>query len=313
MKLSKVLTIALAVAVAAPAAMATCIPAKQFTAFVNSTTNSPIQLDPASKTAATGMPQFLGLLWQSDDSTINNFAAATTTCRPVPPQVGGWLLAGGPVGPNAIIAGGLNQNNNCTGLSGCPAGSLTVLLEEPSADDSDAFVVIVRVDETAPPNYNFLTLAPNYAEIAFPRARVVTSNRGVSDVVIDWRLPNADANFTGKDAGGTLSADSTINNYILYEADSDAGRDASMWNEVARVAYVSSADGSQTGYSVDCSNEAVDKFYAVGLELAGGAAGVDTQLVGAATQIECDPNLAEPDQRRKPRTIQDNPKNRKSR
>jgi len=315
--LTRVAVVALAVAVAAPAAMATCNPAKPFSGFQSGAVNSPILLDATSATVAAGSGQWRGRIWQSDDSTVNNFAVSTTTCRPANPGAGGgWLfsLPGG--NPIAAIAGVLNGNNNCTGLTGCPSGNLTLLLEEENNDGSDAFLVLLRTNEdvTSPP-FNFLTLAANYAELAFPRPRVTTSNRGLTTVTIDWRLPNADPNFTGRDSGGTLSADSTIVSYDLYEANgTDQGREAANWNLVSQTPYVSAADGADTGYSVDCSNEAVDKVYAVGLTMTGGGGpDVATELVGASTTVECDPTLAEPDQRRKPRTIQSNPKTQKSR
>ena len=316
MKAMKLLLgLALVAIVAVPVVEATCIPAKQFSTFTGAggLTAFPLPADTCFAPLGPGCTTY-GRLWDTVDPTTNNFGGAAglpsgtpiATCSAVSPPTGWWL-----VNPSAQIGAvnGFLNGNGCTGISGCPGlpapgGDLLIVIED-SGSAADSYLTMINVDQVAA-GFDFTVLAAGFPYQKYPRPRVLTSQRGVSEITVDWRYPNVDGNFTGATApnsGTPLQADDRITNYVLYRKTGAAPttRDIASggWVEVDRApAYVSGQDGSKADFVVPCGTTDPE-FYALGFEFQGV---VDSLLVGAWTEMECDPTMAEPRQRIKPRT-----------
>jgi len=96
-------------------------------------------------------------------------------------------------------------------------------------------------------------------------------------------------------AGGVAPTDSVVSEWhlMVHTGQGDPGRLRSLWIKVDTIPYV---DGGTTRFwSVPCHDTVNDEWLAVGIGFNGGDAGiVDSALVGEATVLECDPNVADP-------------------
>ncbi len=172
---------------------------------------------------------------------------------------------------------------------GCVNGQIIVLLTQDNGDGTASFAMARENERAASPQFHM----PNMTFAPIPRPRVVNASRAGAAMVVDVAfdgLPAAGVGFNSR-TGHTAAA--TIANWVLLSSHgaSDSGRPTGAWSEVGRQAY-SDAGATMTGLTVGCADDGGDTFLAVGLDVAGDLVSLH---VGASTALECDPTLADPD------------------
>jgi hypothetical protein len=317
--LSFVAALALIAVVAAPVAEAQCAPARTFASAVNGATKVGFGQVVVNPAGVTPLGDEIGRFWQANNSTLgNNFGG---TC----PSAVWWLNSGG--APPAGVPANSLYLNGLIGGTGCAANTcpdfvsipLTVVVEDWGAPapgiNADAYFVAWQVSPT--PNllrtWNFArtastpgAVATTYPFVRFPHANVTSSNRNGFDVEVTLSYADVAPNFHGATGGNTAAGDigtalpatSTIVSYdLMYHVGlSDPGRSRSLWTPLATVDYPG-AGVPAVFQNVDCPDQVTDAFIAVGITFEGDAGpDVPSTLVGRATAIECNPNLADPQQ-----------------
>lgn len=294
---------ALTVAALAPAALAQCSPARSFASHEIGTGKqgyNQVRLDMASGVHNGG--QQIGTIWQSSNYALSN--NGTGGC-----PAANWFtlnMAGDQAGIAAFIDGGA-----CL-LSGCPGPSLeeslSVVIEEwgaggpPGVGENAYFHAWQTAGTPTDPQryYNFANAFADNATIPyspFPQAFVNSSARNGSNVDLSIGYADVAPNATaiGSGQGMTLPASTIINSWdlVMHVGMSDPGRDRGAWTTMAKIPYVDGAGAADA--TVSCPDTVQDVFVAVGISFDGGAAGdVESNLVGIATRIECDPAIADP-------------------
>jgi hypothetical protein len=264
----------------------------------------------------------IGRFWTSTDSTLgNNFQG---NC----PATSFWRLNDD---ENQLPNGAL-RIDNAMGSADCHANTcpsyedpLTVVIEDfgspPPGIGGDAYFVAWQVSPTpggtAPRTWDFARtgLTPGTTEtvypfVRFPHANVTSSARSGVNIEVTLHYADVAPNFHGATGGpatpgalgASLPATSTIVSYDLMfrYGNSDPGRSRSLWTHIATVPYPGiGVPGVFVSLPCLTSPQQLlqDMFIAVGITFDGGAGpDVPSTLVGRATMIECDPNLAEPQQ-----------------
>lgn len=173
------------------------------------------------------------------------------------------------------------------GTVGCVTGEMILAITQDNGDGTASFAVNQETEKTTGLNF----WQANMTLVPMPRPRVTNSSRSGAQVVVDVAFDGVDSAFTSQ-TGSTAAG--TFTNFVLLSAHgpADPGRDGAAWTEVGRVAY-NGAGASITGLAVDCADDGGDTFLAFGLE-------IDNELipslhVSASTALECDPTLANPD------------------
>jgi hypothetical protein len=313
----------LIVALAAPAAMATCIPAKLAGQdpgggpgtrgyiyfgpyFVPYGESSPYGGYPNVGGWVNDADLHAGKFWQP-----GNRAGANEGTTPIDGWLKGW--------PQSYYKHWIGINLGDGTVVGCPSQNLIYIVEDQIDDDDndtstvgDGFAenarfVIGRAPETPARPYSFDTgIGNGYAQQVaadHPRPKVQTSSKLGNVITATLAYDDPAAGFYG----GAALAPGSITGIRLYQAcGTDPGRAASSWTHVATVPY----DGGSESHivSVDCSTGLVNGGGTAcpndEVLLAGGLAlidGVNSSYVSRATVIECDPNLAEPGRPSRPR------------
>jgi hypothetical protein len=253
----------------------------------------------------------IGRFWEAGNSNnANNFAGNCPSTNVADPASSWWTtnMAGDHGIEGAIGAG------SCV-ASSCPTGDtdeMIMLVEDydangPPGVGGTAYFVAWRVDPTFPDNR-----AWNYARVndlvsavraydQYPGVDVLSSSRapGVVNTNLAFAADAADdpeggaGAVDGKNAAGDIADGTTIVSWDLcsFHGAGDPGRDRAAW-ACQPVGY----PGGTIPYTVDCPDDGGDTYLAIGATFAGGTGGdVASALVGRATQIECDPNIADPD------------------
>jgi len=304
MKALKILVVITAVVVIAgltTQAWAACAPARVFRSVGAPVTNN-IKIS-AVGSAQSG-PNVIGRFWDSDDmNNSNNGLAGPNFGSLCPPSV--WWLA---AGVNWKIDG--QQGGTGCGAAGCPATNMTVLVEDydeagaPGVDGS-AFYMGWMVESTPASarwwDYGLVdgaTAAATIPMLEFPNLIVTGSSRAGQSITVNYQnLDQTNNNHTWQASVGDVypTAD-VIREWQLVKATgtSDPGRARALgWVTVQSTAYV--PGGAPAVFNVPCSSIATDEYLAVGIGFEGGTGVIDSALVGSAIQIECDPNIAQPD------------------
>jgi len=301
--LSCVAAIALVAVVAAPLANATCATPTQFSSAGFGTVKQGFSQVFVSPAGVTPLGDEIGRFWQANDSNgSNNFAG---TC---PATL--WWQTG---------ASGLQVNGDAgaCAILGCPApNALNVLVEDwgtPAPGiGGDAKFVLWQANNTPSLTrpYDLGRTAATgtvFPFVPFPTAHVASSGRNGMNIEVTINYADVAPNFHG--VSGTCSgstpatctnnpvlADDAIVSYELMVATgmADPGRLRTGWTQVASIPYPG-AGVPGVFQSVACPDTLNDAFIAVGMTFEGGAGpDVTSTLVGAATRLECDPQLADP-------------------
>ena len=185
----------------------------------------------------------------------------------------------------------------CTLPSCIPGGgSLTVLVEDQTADETDAGFIVYTVDETtvagSPKRYDHARTGTGAATtfhsmVPYPTVEFVSISGEPPNLIVNYNDVGAGAHTVCCGTTDLLPASRIIDSYDIMSAPSDVGRDRSLWTFVKSVPY---ADAAILGdkLSVPCPNGTNgDTRVAVGLTFDG----LPSEYVGRASMIfSCDPN-----------------------
>ena len=239
----------------------------------------------------------LAQFWDSGNSGNGTGVGGESSC---PSST--WYSLHGPSTHNLI--NGFVSTAGCV-LTACPdpGDSLTFLVEDRTADDSNAGFIIYKVDETPggqawydtsrtdPAGGGGSTLT--HVMGSYPSV-VVTSASGIPPVsTITNNYADIGILFHGVTGAGNtvLPGSDQIDSYdVLSASGADPGRLRSGWTLVQQVAY-SDAAIIADAVVVPCTG-GVNTILAIGLTIDG----IQSEYVGPASlPIACDPNLADPD------------------
>jgi hypothetical protein len=211
----------------------------------------------------------------------------------------------------------------CT-IPNCPGDGavVSVLVEDVTADGTDAGFATYSADDTPADAYRYYDLArtdptaddqtdPDAVHTMYAFPTVDTRNSAGpppnTTVTNDYRdQGNAPTKNVWINAGGSYLPGQILTSYDIYwyHGPADPGRvRLPNWTLLKSVQYTG---GPLLGHSVSvpCPTEVDDTYLAVGLSFDGTYSGEDTlpagsvqtYYVGRSTAVECDPTLAEPEE-----------------
>jgi hypothetical protein len=242
--------------------------------------------------------------WQSGNSSNRTGAdQATSTCPSQGNVLPPWYSLHGPSLNNLV--NGFVSTTGCLLPTLCPdvGDSLTFLVEDQTADGSNAGFVTYKVDDTPAGQawYDLSRTDPlagsgtllTHVMVPYPTVFVtnasgtppltVATNDYAEDVGIAFHGVSGPANTP-------LPGSDQIDSYdVVAFSGADPGRDRSLWTPVQKVAYNDAAILSDS-VDVPCDG-GVNTVLAIGLTIDG----VETEFVGpASVPIACDPAIADP-------------------
>jgi len=285
--LSSVAAMAIVAVVAAPIAEAACATNTPFASSGTGTTKAGYAQVFVSPAGVTPLGDEIGRYWQATDSTANNNFSGTC------PATLWWKANVTTL--NLFVDG----DANCPGTAAPGIGG-------------DAKFVLWQANHTPAllRQYDLGRTAANgtvFPFVPFPTAHVASSGRNGMNIEVTINYADVAPNFHG--VTGTCSgslpntctnnpvlADDAIVSYELMLATgmAEPGRLRTGWTQVASIPYPG-AGVPGVFQSVACPDTLNDAFIAVGMTFEGGAGpDVTSTLVGAATRLECDPQLADP-------------------
>jgi hypothetical protein len=317
---------AMVLAVASPPALAQCgAGPRVFASIGGAGTDNKFRLNPGASNGVLG--QEFGRFWQCSNSNEgNNFTpgdparkmwtgcgAADPGCCPTQggTQAGGgwWQIAQTTQrGINGIIAG-----TGCI-ASTCPSTDLCVVVEDwespgPPGVGKGAYFVGFRVLET-PATLRWWDLSRQCGTPGsgaqceatmqqFPVPKITSATKaGVArQIVTDSNTDPAINVYVHTPNVGPASALVASYDLMVHYGTGDPGRDrnSGAWSMLAQIPYTDAAL-SNAPVQVPCDQGLSDAYLAFGLTFVGGPPGgpVPSQLVGAAIQVECGGDIAEP-------------------
>lgn len=304
-----ILTVAALAVIAVPAANAQCIPAQVF-ANTGLAMAGYAQVEVLTGTAENAGNE-LGSFWMANNSGFaNNFGGGCPSTNAADEASSWWVVT---MAGNRGVAGELGGGGT---VSPCQASSCPNVAEDemiwlvedygpagPPGVGDTAFFVAWRVDATPAESRTWDLARPTGAAslnfLEFPIANVTASNRAGTDVNTTQAYVDIGENVFGVNASGAIPDTASLVSYDVctFVGADDPGRDRSAWSCNQSVPY---AGGPATGVpvTVDCADTANDTWVAIGVTFSGGGgASVPSKLVGKGTAIECDPNIADPEER----------------
>jgi hypothetical protein len=194
-------------------------------------------------------------------------------------------------GVTRYLAGGFNlttSHGDCLN-TGCPSGDVTFLVQDTDAIGGAGFFA-ARVDHTPAPlnEWDLSRLLTDLTYTPIPKPGAVQTARSGARVTLTLTLPAANGGFYGL-SGQTAAGPGNISGYRVYRftGTADPGRNRGSWIADTVSRTYTGSDVTVTGFTVDCSNTALDVFLALALEFDGGT--VTTDYVGQSARIVCDP------------------------
>ena len=319
------------VGLVAPMVSAQCSPGRVVGMTLNGKTNGRIAVDTDAEITVLNNGTEKGSVWVlgsiANNSCGPQFQAAgvcSTGIDTCPTQTG---YQGTPWWAKAWAATTVEQMSvyfgigitGCT-LPNCPGDGavVSILVEDVTADGSDAGFVTYSADDTPADAYRYYDLSRADASTqpsndvfhvmhAFPTVNTRNSagpppNTTVSN---DYRdQGNAPTKNVWIVNGGSYLPAQILTSYDIYwfHGGADPGRVRTGWTYLSSAQYTG---GPITADSVivPCPTEVDDTYLAVGMSFDGAYAGTDTlptgsvqtYYVGQSTAVECDPTLADPD------------------
>ncbi|ANM28914.1 hypothetical protein ABI59_03775 [Acidobacteria bacterium Mor1] len=176
-------------------------------------------------------------------------------------------------------------NWGSAGVAGCASGAMTIELwaTTSSTDGRGSFVRVTTDDDPMRQNRFDFTNCGAMTGVVPPVYKVTSSGRAGSTVNTSGNIPSATA---GDISCETASAPAlNINVYTISSATEPSSDPAAGWTLAGNVP----AGGGAFSVDADCSDTNVDVWVATGISDGG-----DPVFLGPATQVECDPNLADP-------------------
>lgn len=190
--------------------------------------------------------------------------------------------------------------NGC--VAGCPSdGDMAIIVEDEIDGGANArFAVLVpnyrptrgiQYDMSPGTSPNQDQNWPQFVNaVDLPRPRVTSSSRNGTTVDLNISFDDVFGGYYDGDRGtnpGDVITGINLYQQTRQKADAAPGRDsADGWSLATTV-----ANGGSTALGVDCSDPTTLVHLAAGLQLADG---FTSDLVSAATVVECDPTLADP-------------------
>lgn len=220
--------------------------------------------------SATDPAQTVGALYEPGNRALNNEGGYDVT---------NWLRDYNASG-TWYISGALGSAD----VVGCASGNMILAITDPTSANGTDFVVSWANEVIKANNYDY----PDLVFAPMPAPTVTASSRTGSTVNLDLAFSDAGAGFSSRYSRTPAEA---INEIVLYQAKgADPGRNASAWTEIGRFPYEGGAV-NVSGFGLDCSDNTTT-FLAAGLNLTNE---YDTVHVSSSISVECDPNLADPD------------------
>lgn len=253
--------------ISAPDASALCNPPK-FVASFNSVTGEYVywQVADLTNSAQTSM-----------QSIANGGQDVGGTCNFIY-----WGANPGNVG----LSGDYGQACALPATRPCPSGNLSII-----GQAGPSFFGATVSEGAGPLGYDFSTVpgAVNHIKNTgqVPRPKVNTSSRAGSSVVLSLQLDGANAS-----PGFDAATAATITGYNVLSATgtTDPGRLASAYTLLVNAPASGGGPASVASTSVDCSNIAQDRWIVTQIVTTAGP----FSGVGPATQVKCNPALADP-------------------
>jgi len=307
------IVIALA-ALIGPEAHAQCANAREFAGFGGMVTNTTVIRIDTNGLRDSNLE--VASFWVTSDSTINSGGPHFGTPSLCPSQ-------GGIFGAVPWWQQGTSDNNPppFRGIRGfvaspgcemtlCPpdGASLTVVVEDITADGKDAGFIAYTVDET-PPTTRWWDHGRTEDDVVglfthtmqrFPKITVTYAYGPAPFITIGNNYADLRINFHGVSGPNNtpLSATAAIASYdvMKFFGQHDPGRLRSAWTLLKTIPYEGvGIVGDQV--QVPCPDTTGDSFLALGVTYKGGAGPpVKSIYVGRSISIECNPNIADPEQ-----------------
>jgi hypothetical protein len=221
---------------------------------------------------------FLGRFWQTNLPGTQNEGTL---------QIGNQMFQATTAPDNWFFNFDLAQ----AGINGCPAGCLTVYIEDPVS--GRAIIWTAHQGPDSPNNslvYNFTydefgTVTADHG----PRARVTNSARAGTTVNVGFEIPDVAPNVrTDTTPCGTDGSVTARGAYIRQSATAPS-TDIAGWTQLGVNAPGAGPADARTN-PFDCTNVALDWWLATGVSVGGQS----PRFVSSPVRIECDPNLADP-------------------
>ena len=246
----------------------------------------------------------IGRFWDSDDRNNSNNGLVGPNFGSLCPPALWWITAG----VNWQVKGALTEGA-CAQV-GCPSANLTIVLEDyatagPPGVGDTAFYMGMKVRETPVSarwyDYGLLdgaTAVTILPMTQFPDVVITSSSRSPGAVNISYTNLDQSNNVHTWDAaaGAVYPTADVVREWQLVKATgtTDPGRlRAPAWTTINTTTYV---PGNQPdSWTVPCTDIVQDEWVAIGIGFEGGTGVVDSALVGKAVALECNPNLAKPD------------------
>ncbi len=193
---------------------------------------------------------------------------------------------------------GLNGDfgQSCLPGAACPAGNVSVLAAVTLGGKTDFLVTQAPETPAGARNYDFSNTA--HPMVPLGRPRVTSSSRAATNVNLNLAIDAISAGLYD----GTASQ-VTGYNVLSAASASDPGRAASAYTLASAAAGGVGGAAATAVASVDCSNTALSRWVVVQAVTAAGP----LPVVGEATQVNCNPSLADPKYRKlghKPTDVQ---------
>ncbi len=183
-------------------------------------------------------------------------------------------------GYGGYISGNLGDG----GVVGCPSGNMILVMTQDNGDGTASFAAS-RESENLGGFFAFQQ--PNLAFTTIPRPRATASSRAGADVVLDLELSAIDGGFATRTAQANPI---TAFNLYTFHGAADPGRDVGAWTLHSTIPYAGGVTAA-SAVSFSCADDGNDTFVAAGLVIDG----VVSLQVSGSTALECDPTLADPD------------------
>jgi hypothetical protein len=227
-----------------------------------------------------------------------------------------WCKTGsGAVGANLGIIAQIGQAAPlCNQTLNCPNGEeLVTVVEDINSTDTDAGFIMYIVEDFTQFTRAFdhsRTANPNPGNVStqimerFPTVDTQSSSGPPPNTTITSDYANVTINFHGVSGGAANTPRSPtqgIDSYdvCVFHGTSDPGRARGLWDCVVEgksIAYTDPGPGSDLNdaFLVPCNapNDPDNTFVAIGLTYVDG---VESEYVGASTEVECNPAIADPD------------------
>jgi hypothetical protein len=283
------------------------VPAREFATKQNPTCGR-IEIKPNAEIPMLAAGTEIGGVWELGNPAANGggplFPGSTGNC----PSSAWWTTCGaGSQDPDGRTIEGIVGSSTCFWTGQCPE-AIALLVEDQTADGSDAGFISYSADNSQLCGLRYWDLARTDTAVppgdtlhgmyAYPRVETTGSSGPPPNTILtsDYRDAGSGATKSVWIAGasGVLPASSILTSYdiVYFHGTADPGRERSLWTPLKSVPYADVAVVGDT-ISVPCPTDVDDTFVAVGLTFDGA---VQSFYVGKSTQVECNPNLAVPDE-----------------